>query len=194
MQNMQEMKNWTDYITSLPDEKFFYIMRLYLGDIKTPFNKLRLTEQLASFVRTKQNLETIVALLDETDVKFLTVINLIPGITQGTLQNFFEDEFSPSLILSKLSNLSDRLLIYTTKKQYSEEIHYRINPLVIEEVKPYLNPEIIFEDPVLEHSYLDTPFILTPNFIAAFLSYINISGCGLKADGKFKKMMLQILN
>ena len=187
MQNMQEMKNWTDYITSLPDEKFFYIMRLYLGEIKTPFNKLRLTEQLASFVRTKQNLETIVALLDETDVKFLTVINLIPGITQETLQNFFEDEFSLSLILSKLSNLSDRLLVYTTKKQYSEEIHYRINPLVIEEVKPYLNPEIIFEDPVLEHSYLDTPFILTPNFIAAFLSYINISGCGLKADGKFKK-------
>lgn len=187
MQNMQEMKNWTDYITSLPDEKFFYIMRLYLGDIKTPFNKLRLTEQLASFVRTKQNLETIVALLDETDVKFLTVINLIPGISQETLQNFFEDEFSLSLILSKLSNLSDRLLVYTTKKQYSEEIHYKINPLVQEEIKSYLNPELIFEEPVLEQSFLDTPFILTPNFIAAFLSYINISGCSLKADGKFKK-------
>ncbi|MCQ2584946.1 MAG: helicase-associated domain-containing protein [Treponema sp.] len=187
MHNMQEMKNWTDYITSLPDEKFFYIMRLYLGDIKTPFNKLRLTEQLASFVRTKQNLETMIALLDETDVKFLTVINLIPGISQTTLQSFFEDEFSLSLILSKLSNLSDRLLVYTTKKQYSEEIHYRINPLVIEEVKPFLSPELIFEEPVLEQSFLDTPFVLTPNFIAAFLSYINISGCSLKADGKLKK-------
>jgi len=187
MQNMQEIKNWTDYITSLPDEKFFFIMRLYLGEIKTPFNKVRLTEQLASFVRTKSNLETLIDLLDETDVKFLTVINLIPGISQGTLQSFFEDEFSLSLILSKLSNLTDRLLVYTAKKQYSDEISYKINPLISEEIKPYLNPEIIFEEPVPEHVFLETSFTLSPNFIAAFISYLNITGAGLKADGKFKK-------
>ncbi len=187
MANMQEMKNWTDYIASLPDEKFFYIMRLYLGEIKTPFNKLRLTEQLASFLRTQKHLSSLINLLDETDVKFLTVINLIPGIAQETLRKFFENEFSTSLIYSRLANLQDRLLVYTKKKQYSDVVQFWINPLILEEVKPYLNPELVFPDPVLEQTFIDTPFILNPNFLAAFISYININGCNLKSDGKFRK-------
>ncbi|MCQ2573591.1 MAG: helicase-associated domain-containing protein [Treponema sp.] len=187
MQNMQEMKNWTDYITSLPDEKFFYIMRLYLGDIKTPFNKVRLTEQLASFVRTKKNLETIISLLNDIDVKFLTVIKMVPGIKGSIIQSFFEDEFSLSFILSRLTNLQDRLLVYTEKKQYSDEVMYRINPLMAEELEPYLNPELIFPEPVIEQTFMETPFVLSPNFLAAFISYLNVTRCGLKADGKFRK-------
>jgi len=184
---MQDFKAWTDYITSLPDEKFFYIMRLYLGDIKTPFNKIRLTEKLAGFVRTQKNLETMLNLLDETDVKFLTVIKLIPGISQDILTNFFEDEFSLSLIFTRLSNLKDRLLCYTKTQKYSDKVQYYLNPLIEEELSPYLNPEMIFPEPVIEQTFLETPFSLTPNFIAAFLSYINTNGCSLKADGKFRK-------
>ena len=190
---MQDMKSWTEYISSLSDEKFFYIMRLYLGEIKTPFNKLRLIEQLAGFIRIKNNLDSIIILLDEVDVKFLTVVDMIPGVSQEVIRKFFEDEYSLSLIVTRLSNLQDRLLVYTEKKPYSDELLFKINPLVEAEIKPYLNPELIFPEPVLEHRYLETPFILTPNFLSAFISYVNISGCDLKADGKFRKSDLSNL-
>lgn len=184
---MQDMKAWTEYISSLPDEKFFYIMRLYLGDIKTPFNKVRLTEQLASFVRTKSNLDNMVALLDETDVKILTAIHLLPGITYNTLKAFFDGEYSFSLVSTRLTNLQDRLLIFYEKKSYSEEFQFKINPLVEEEIKPYLNPDLVFPEPSMEQTSFETPFMLSPNFLAAFISYINITGCGLKANGEFRK-------
>ena len=63
---------FTSNLSSLPDEKFFYVMRLYLGEIKTPYNKLKLIEQLASLIRNKTSLERIISFLDETDVKILT--------------------------------------------------------------------------------------------------------------------------
>ena len=46
-----DISRWQEAIASLPDKQFFNTMRLYLGEIKTPYNKQRLTEQLASFIR-----------------------------------------------------------------------------------------------------------------------------------------------
>ena len=42
-----DINRWQEAISSLPDKQFFNTMRLYLGEIKTPYNKQRLTEQLA---------------------------------------------------------------------------------------------------------------------------------------------------
>lgn len=184
---MQNIKPWQDYISSLPDEKFFYVMRLYLGEIKTPYNKLKLIEQLASLIRNKTSLERIISFLDETDVKILTAISMIPNATQRTLTSFFEPEETFPFIYSRLVNLTDRLLVYTQKNEATQEDVYKINPLVVEEITPFLNPDLILPEEEPEQTFFDTPFSLTPNFLAGLLSFIKISGCGLKANGTFKK-------
>ena len=46
---------WADSVSSLADSKFFDIMRLYLGEIETPYNKQRLIEQLAGFIKNPVN-------------------------------------------------------------------------------------------------------------------------------------------
>lgn len=181
------MEPWTEFISSLADDRFFYIMRLYLGEIKTPYNKARLIEQLASFLRNKKNLESITALLSETDVKFLTAINVMKGIPISLLNSFFQGEYSTSFIHSKFINLQERLLIYTEKNTWTDESIIKINPLVHDELEPYLNLKYILPEPEIEKSFLETSFSLSPNFLAAFLSYINMNGCALKADGNFKK-------
>ena len=75
---------WADCISSLSDSKFFDMMRLYLGEIETPYNKQRLIEQLAGFIRKEENLTSILTLLDVFDIKVLTAISLIPNATQET--------------------------------------------------------------------------------------------------------------
>ena len=58
-----DINRWQEAISSLPDKQFFNTMRLYLGEIKTPYNKQRLTEQLASFIRREENLQSLPLML-----------------------------------------------------------------------------------------------------------------------------------
>ncbi len=90
MQTDNEISRWEEAIISLPDEQFFNTMRLYLGEIKTPYNKQRLTQKLASFIYNEKNSNSIITLLDSFDVKILTAISIIPGATQD---RFFFREF-----------------------------------------------------------------------------------------------------
>ena len=60
------INRWSEAIASLPDKQFFNIMRLYLGEIKTPYNKQRLVSQLATFIRNPENTKSIITLLDSS--------------------------------------------------------------------------------------------------------------------------------
>ena len=88
------VQDWTNCISSLPDSRFFEIMRLYLGEIETPYNKQRLIEQLAGFIKNKANSDSMIALLDEYDIKLLTALAFIPNATQETLIEFFAQEYT----------------------------------------------------------------------------------------------------
>jgi len=47
---MNGYKDWKEAMLRLPERTFFVLMRLYLGEIKTPFNKQRLVESLGGFL------------------------------------------------------------------------------------------------------------------------------------------------
>ena len=59
------IEDWQEYIAALPEKQFFSIMRLYLGEIKTPYNKHKLISQLAGFIHNEENSQTIISLLDD---------------------------------------------------------------------------------------------------------------------------------
>ena len=125
-----DISHWQEAFASLPDKQFFNTMRLYLGEIKTPYNKQRLTEQLASFIRKEEILTSILTLLDTFDVKVLTAISLIPNATQETLVNFFHTEYSITEIYAEIINLIERLVIYKEKSDTGKEF-IKINILHI---------------------------------------------------------------
>ena len=77
--NQVTVEEWADAVSSLSDSRFFDIMRLYLGEIETPYNKQRLIEQLAGFIKNQKNAASMVCLLDEFDVKILSALYLIPN-------------------------------------------------------------------------------------------------------------------
>ena len=185
--NDTEILRWQEAIASLPDKQFFNTMRLYLGEIKTPYNKQRLTQQLAAFVKREENLTSLLTLIDSFDVTILTAISLIPNPTQQTIIEFFRTEYSVTDLYAEIINLSERLLIYTEKSADTGKDFIRINPLIRENLLPYLDSRLIFPEYTVTRFSNDDIFRISPNLLAAFITYIRIRGISCKADGTIKK-------
>lgn len=182
-----ELSSWKEAFSSLPDKQFFNTVRLYLGEVKTPYNKQRLSEQLAAFVRKEENLTSILTLLDSFDVKVLTAISLIPNATQESLAEFFHCDTPITEIYAEIINLTERLLIYKEKAPYSEKEYIKINPLIREDLQPYLDTKLIFPEYKTEIISLEDVFTLSPNLLTAFITFIRIRGISCKSDGTIKK-------
>lgn len=183
---MNSMNHWADAFEAMPEEQFFKLIRLYLGEVQTPYNKQRLISQLASFIKNAENTQSILSYLDKKDITFLTAIYLIPNASQQTLLDFFSG-IGISDFYATLSNLSERLIIYSTKDKYSDNVCYHINPILFEPLKPYLSIESIFPEHKIENHFVEDSFCLSQNFLAAFISYIRINKIGCKNDGTIKK-------
>lgn len=185
--NSNSIDLWAESFASQDETQFFNTIRLYLGEVKTPYNKQKLTAQLATFIRKPENTKAILSLLDEDDINLLTAVNLIPKACQQNLSDFFKNTYSFSEIYTMLCNLTDRLILYVTKDKYSGTEYFHINPLLKESLTPFMSLGTILPSPmVTEYSYADA-FTLSPNFLAGFISYLKIQGCACKADGLIKK-------
>ena len=184
------VETWSNCISSLPDNRFFETMRLYLGEIKTPYNKQRLIEQLAGFIRNDANSGSMIALLDEYDIKILTTLAFIPNATQETLIEFFAQEYTMADIFTELSNLIARLLVFEQKDEYSSKKYLRINPLIWDKLEPYIQLSNIISPAQTAKTNIDDVFCISPDMLAAFVSFINTKGCSCKSDGVMKKNTL----
>ena len=180
---------WAESIASLPDKEFFNIMRLYLGKIKTPYNKQRLASQLASFLKTPENINNILSFLDDFDCEILCAVRFINNLTQENLVQFFSDSYKLPLIYSRLANLQERLLIYTIKNQ-DDKIIFLINPILLPYLEKFLSIEKLLPEPVITQKNFDDVFILSQNFLVAFVSALKNYNFSLKADGFLKKNSL----
>lgn len=188
--NSNSIDQWAECFSSQDETKFFNTIRLYLGEVKTPYNKQKLTSQLAGYIRKPENTKSIISLLDKTDIAILTAIHYISKATQQSISDFFSSTYSFSEIYSALCNLTDRLVIYTSKNSKDTGIeteYFHINPLIKDNIIPLLKVSNILPDAVITSYSYDDVFSISPNFLAAFISYLKIHGCSCKSDGIIKK-------
>ena len=83
--NVENIMLWRESLSLMQDSHFFDLLQMYLGEIKTPYNKPNLIEQLSSFLRKEETKQTMISLLSKEDLELLTAIYLIPKITQKKL-------------------------------------------------------------------------------------------------------------
>ncbi len=183
-------QDWADSISSLSDNHFFEMMRLYLGEIETPYNKQRLIENLAAFVKNEKNSNSMITLLDDFDIKILTALAFIPNASAETLMNFFSREYTMAELFTELSNLIARLFVFEKKDTYSSRKFLLINPHIWEKLEPLLSLSNIISPAELTKTNIEDVFFLSPDFLTAFISFINTKGCSCKADGIMKKNVL----
>lgn len=181
------VEQWQNAVLGLEEHQFFDIIRLYLGEVKTPYNKQRLTEQLASFINNKENQKSIIGLLDSFDLSLICAVYFIGNPTKSVLADFFAGDVQLPDVYFGLSNLVSRLVLFIQKDPYSSKEYYKINPFLKEALIPLISVSNILKPSTVVSMNMEDNFSISPNFLAAFISFLNNQGCACKNDGDIKK-------
>ncbi len=185
---------WQDSILSLGDKDFFNLIRLYLGEVKTPYNKQRLIEQLAGFIKNENNTQVMLSYLDSFDLEILTALTYIENVDKNKLYDFFKEEYTFSALYTKLLNLQERLIIFQVNSTTQNQAVFKINPLIQEKLNQFINISVLIPIQKIEKISSCDNFYISPTFIASFISYIQIKGCSGKLNGKLKKTEISHLD
>lgn len=179
------LSHWKSAMLKLPDSAFFELMRNYLGELKTPYNKHSLLESLEGFLRRKNIRERIIALIDQEDALILTALAYTANPTQGKLYRLLADQYRFLLFINRLRNLQDRLLIYLDRVE-GVEVFY-INPLLQDELKErVIQLSLLLDMTPLSRIQPETPR-LNDSLLAAMLSFILHHEPNVKTDGTLRK-------
>ncbi len=186
-QKAERIVRWRETLSTMNDERFFEIMRVYLGEIHTPFNKSNLIEQLSAIFRKEENKKTILAFLSDFDTKIISAIYTIKDCTQEKLLEFFKSEYLISDIYSELINLEERLIIYSYKDSETKQNIFALNPILEETLLKVINLKCLLPEPQFAERNYDVQFSISPNFIAAFYSFILENPGMCKNNAEIKK-------
>jgi hypothetical protein len=104
--------DWKGALLTLNDGHFFDLMRSYLGDIRTPFNKQRLVDDLEGFLGRRDIQEAVASYLDEVDRRVIAAVGVLGDPAVEELAGFFEGEYSYAELHAILLNLEERLILF----------------------------------------------------------------------------------
>ncbi|MFQ3547335.1 MAG: hypothetical protein SNJ56_03280 [Termitinemataceae bacterium] len=184
----QTEAHWKTALLQMADGPFFDLMRSYLGDIKTPFNKQRLVDDLAAFLSRTEIQERIALLLDETD---LACIAAVAGFQNPSFQDltlYFEDEGSYADLYGLVLNLEERLILYRALEDGTPRLY--LNPVLAPVFGRILqNPPNLFPAVPVQES-LETMLSSGPGadlVLGALVAVLSGSSDLFKTDGSLKK-------
>lgn len=182
---VQKILEWRECISRLSNDDFFNLIHYYLGEIKTPYNKHKLIEQLSGFMYKKENQEMLIKLLDENDVKILTSIKYIANPDLEKISSFFKNEKFSEHIEFILGSLEERLVIF--RKEKDGKTIYDMNPHLIVPLEPYLDPALIVGEEKSDAGFFDSSISITPELLVFFAGYVFNHPSLAKLNGEIKK-------
>lgn len=188
--NPADVTSWREALIRLSDQHFFDLMRMYLGAIRTPFNKQRLIEELSAFLRKKENRKSIVECLDGLDLEVLSAIRELPSPTQQKIVSLFSGSRAFPEIYECILNLEERLVIY--RKDDAANREYALNPLLADDISPLLGVRNLAA-PHAREEPVSVPLRIDDLTLAALYGFFLHEGCPVKNDGSFRKKTLTSL-
>jgi len=188
--NADDVIAWREALVRLSDQHFFDLMRMYLGAIKTPFNKQRLIEELSSFLRKKENRSHIIMCLDTFDLLVLSALHELPSPTQPKIIKLFSGSYSFPEMYERILNLEERLIIY--RKSDTENREYAINPLLETELLPLIGMGFLVP-PESRGEAHSAHLRIDDLSLAALYSFFLHESEAVKNDGSFRKKTISAL-
>ncbi|MDE7228425.1 MAG: helicase-associated domain-containing protein [Treponemataceae bacterium] len=191
--HVQRIIDWRESMATLPDAYFFELMRMYLGEVRTPYNKTKLIEELGAFLRKEENRRTLVSLLSEDDVRLVCAVWFIQNATQEKVAAFFGEEQPFAAVYERLLNLEERLIVYRHDDAASGKTIVSVNPMLEDVLLPFLRRSVLFSPPVVAELETVRGATVSPELLAAYCSFLLVTGDVCKADGSFKKRAATVL-
>jgi hypothetical protein len=185
---------WKAALLTLPDNVYFDLMRSVFGNIKTPFNKHRLMDDLVSFLSRRETQEIITAYIDETDLRIITAIVALGEPAPGDLESLFSGEYSYLDIHGMLLNLEERLLVYRFREDGI--YHLALNPILEPIFAPYIMDKSILLPSIPlnreEGAETGTQAVVLPDdrLLATLLAFVLDEGEIFKSEGGLRKKVL----
>ncbi|GAB6391356.1 MAG: helicase-associated domain-containing protein/consreved hypothetical protein AEF82474.1 [Treponematales bacterium] len=133
----RSVAEWRDCVATLPDAAFFELMRSVFGNVKTPFNKHRLIEDLCTFLSKDDIKALIKEYLDEDDHKVIAAVALLNEPDLKEIETFFTGELPTGDLHAKLINLEERLVLYRVNDEGKRRI--ALNPALESILTPFVN-------------------------------------------------------
>lgn len=93
------------------EENYFYLVRNYLGLVKTPFHKPALTTKLCNFFCQPEIGEKVLSLIDEMDQVILSLVNIAGPLTGENIISLLASRWSYGKLVRRVSNLQERMIL-----------------------------------------------------------------------------------
>jgi hypothetical protein len=187
----RSLDEWRAALLSLPDNAYFDLMRSIFGNIKTPFNKQRLMDELSALLCREDMRKTLGAYIDERDHRIIAATALLEEPAPGEMENFFAGEFSYAELHALLLNLEERFILY----RFREEGVFRLalNPALEPVLAPLAaNQGVLFPSRPLEEPPLGASKneVFDDRNLAAFLAFVYGEGDFFRAGSGIRKKVL----
>ena len=192
--HVQSILKWQESMVLMNEVSFFELMRSYLGQILTPYNKKKLIEELSAFMKNSENREKMLLMLSTTDKELLSAINFITDCTADKLVSFFADEFTQKELYEKLSNLEERLFIFSHLDERTQKKIISITPYLTDLLKDVLKMSyIIPKAKIATSTPIEPALYISSELLVALLSFVQENTDLFKQDGEFKKKTAEAL-
>jgi hypothetical protein len=179
---------WKAALLTLPDNAYFDLMRNVFGNIKTPFNKHRLMEDLVSFLSRREIQDIIAAYIDEADRRIIAAIAALGEPAPGELESFFAGEYSYLDIHGMLLNLEERLIVYRIRED--GVYHLSLNPVLSPVLSLFVRDmaALLPSFPVPQ----DAEAVLAPDdrILAGLFAFLFSQNEAFRPDGRLRKKAL----
>ena len=168
------VEHWVSALMSLPEASFFELLRSVFGNIKTPFNKQKLMEDLIGLLSKTEIRKIIVSYINEQDHKVIAAVAMLDEPEMKDLEAFFSGELSGAELHALLINLEERLILYRFREK--ETLHLALNPVLEQVLAPFIaDTQLVFPSAKADRrppSGQAAAFIRDPRIMAALFSFI----------------------
>lgn len=189
---VRKIMEWRESFSALPDPIFFELVHIYLGKVKTPYNKQKLAEEIGAFLRKEETRRTLVGLLSETDIKILTALKYMDRPDISRLEALFVPLIPQGTFYALIESLEERLVIFSVQDENSGKQIISLNPYIEEDVKPLLSFSSLIA-PEKISSIERSRKRISPEVFAVFLSFIAGHPDLCKANGELKNKSILAL-
>ncbi|GHT60264.1 helicase [Endomicrobiia bacterium] len=187
---LQKAVEWREAIGTLPDSIFFDTLRMYLGEIKTPYNKQTLIAELEAFLLLPENQKNAALLLSDTDRQILAAVMYLPLCTFEALTAFFGKTMPYVELYEAIQNLEERLILFRKR----DKMLFAVSPVFETLVRENAPVGVLLPPAKIAAKSSAAPAaVISPSILGAFLSFVVSHSDLCKINGEFKKRILQQL-
>lgn len=190
---VRKIIEWRESFSTLPDPLFFELVHMYLGKVKTPYNKQKLAEEIGAFLRKEETRKMLVRLLSETDIKILTAIKFIDRPDISKLEALFVPLVPQGTFYTLIESLEERLVIFSVQDANSGKRIIRLNPYLEEDIEPLLSFSSLIAPEKSSAAEPVSRLRISPEVCAVFISFIFNNPGLCKSNGELKSKSVSAL-